>query len=386
MPDKDLIRIVIKNVEKKPNLRIQGGERIHPICEALIALLRQQFSDPELVKFITSEQDLRKVLAADAIIDYVPENKRSELKHKLMSNPTFDELVNMAALYIAENKRIQDGLVLRQASDETYKDKYFMRALRKASPTKVYVERSEIQNVHEKARKMKKRGRCLGIVTTVGLLALGISGYLYRTKIVNYTNYASKFRTEISSLQETIEEKSSQQQTILSEISVLEKRMQGNEQEIVNLEKRNAELGDAYKTKEQEVLGLEEELNEKRAEFATLTKKETRTKSINSDLEQKVTRKTKELANLEEQIKEKSAYLGELKSYLVNLEELKGTYAEVKRNIGGLEDSDLKKERMDYFNRKYQQITELIQQNKLKEASKLSAELKKEIQDAGKDK
>ncbi len=176
MTEENLIRIIVKEIEEKPQLTIRGGETLNPIVEALFAVFREQLTDEEIMKMVNSEKDIRKVLATDAIIDYIPQEKRDEFKRKISSLHNYNDIINMAALYLAESKRISNGEILKPVSDFE-KQKYFLRALKKADPSEVYVKESSAENLEKRAGKIRNRGIRRKVFAGILLVAMGFGAY-----------------------------------------------------------------------------------------------------------------------------------------------------------------------------------------------------------------
>jgi len=180
----NLQEIVIKLTEQKSDLRIPGMQDIHPMYEALIALLRKQLKDDELVTAINDEESLRRVLAADVFLENLPSNKRDKLITSLKSGKSLKEIVDEAALALSEDKRTQDGNILYRA-DQQSPDKYFMKALTRANPYNIYLEKVELDLIKRKTANIKKIDKIKKIIiaASVGvLISCGI--YLFKNRYV----------------------------------------------------------------------------------------------------------------------------------------------------------------------------------------------------------
>lgn len=150
----EIKEIVIKISEEKQDLRISGMGNIHPIYEALIALLRRQLKDDEIVGFIKDEESLRQALAEDYFLEYIQPDKRTELINAVKSGKSLREIVDQTALILSENKRIKDGKVLYRA-DSSNNSRYFLKSLSAANPHNIYVETYELKRIEEKAKKVR---------------------------------------------------------------------------------------------------------------------------------------------------------------------------------------------------------------------------------------
>jgi len=190
MTEENLDRIIIKLIEEKPNLRISGGEKLHPIYEAVLALLKQQFSDERIMEIIESESDLRKVLALDSIVDYIPSEKREQFMRETRDVKDYAEILNKAALYIAENKRVSDGKVLHPVS-EFEMQKYFLKAIKKANPNEIYLTESIVPKLEKKAEKIKRRKTRRIVFACILSSVLGLWAYNSGGKTLEYLSLLS---------------------------------------------------------------------------------------------------------------------------------------------------------------------------------------------------
>lgn len=181
----NLVEIVIGLGKKKDDLRIQGMQNIHPMYEALIALLRKQLKDDEIKDTIIDEKSLRTALVTDVFLEWVKPSYQSNLKSLLKSGKPLKEIVDQAALQIAEGKRMQDGNILYRADGQN-PDKFFMKALKKAKPCYIYIEKAELDSIKKRKDEIKKKNKIKKIVLAAlagFLITMGIYGIINYKKI-----------------------------------------------------------------------------------------------------------------------------------------------------------------------------------------------------------
>ena len=177
--NQDLEHIVIKIGEQKKVLRVEGLNNIHPIYEAVIALLRKNLQDKDICeRFLKDENSLREILVADAILDRLNSYQKNSLISLLKSGSSLKEIVDRAAIDIAEDKRAKDGKVLYSAQNYANESNYFMNALKYAPANSIYINSSEIPKIQEKARQIKKN-RIMGFIAAgIASITLLFGGYL----------------------------------------------------------------------------------------------------------------------------------------------------------------------------------------------------------------
>jgi len=183
MTEEDLERIIIKLGDEKLNLRLNGGEKLHPIYEAVLALLKQHLTDEQIVKRMNDESDLKKILAIDSLIDSIPEPKRQEFQKKINSISNYNEILSLASLYLAENKRIYDGNSLIPVSDFKMQE-YILRAIKKAEPENIFVNNKVIPDLEKRAKKIRKKMIRKTIALAVLSATVGAGVYFNRGAIV----------------------------------------------------------------------------------------------------------------------------------------------------------------------------------------------------------
>jgi tetrahydromethanopterin S-methyltransferase subunit F len=154
---------------------VQGLSNIHPIYEALTALLKKNLADQQFVnRYAKDENSLRESIAADVLLEHVKPKEKQHFMSLFQSGATLKDIVDGAALSIAENKRIKDGRILYLAADEAYSEPYFMAALKNISPSMVYIDSSAIEDVREKAKRVKRRRK----LKIIGGIAAGAAGLI----------------------------------------------------------------------------------------------------------------------------------------------------------------------------------------------------------------
>ena len=176
--DGSLARVIMKVGDGKGNLRVQGLKDIHPIYEALTALFKKNLSDSQIVaRYAKDEKSLREVIAVEALLDRVPENRKIDLASKLTSGKDLAELTDFAALEIAEGKRTKDGAVLEKASNHIYKP-FFKKALSNAEMYNVYIDKRELDKINENAKIAQIKTVWAITASAITAIALAASIYL----------------------------------------------------------------------------------------------------------------------------------------------------------------------------------------------------------------
>ena len=190
MANDDISRIVIKigakkTEDKKKNLRVEGLNNIHPIYEAVIALYKKYLSDSYVfnrfkINEKLNEDILRTVFATDALLDKLSDSQRKQVEGMFVSGSSLDEIVDMAALQITEDKRTKDGKVLYSTSEHGGWDKYFMKSLSYSPPSCIYFQSSELDNIKSRAYIMRKKRKTRTIITaSLGALLL-LCGIIFK--------------------------------------------------------------------------------------------------------------------------------------------------------------------------------------------------------------
>lgn len=165
------------------DLHIEGMENVHPIHEAIAALLCQNLPQNAIVsRFNQDPRSLNAVLIANAL--YGAARNKDELMRKVTSGAPLEEIIAQAALEISEGKRIKDGVVLIEHPSREFEDKYLIRAFREGYGNKLYISQSSLDNAKRKAKELKKETRTAYWVAT-GFLAAGLAvgGYFLNQKV-----------------------------------------------------------------------------------------------------------------------------------------------------------------------------------------------------------
>ncbi len=176
-------KLVAEMSEGKEYLRIEGGERLNPLQEALTALLKRQFSDQELMALIENEKDLRKILALDVLMEYIPTHARNFAIVDLLKDDSKADPVEKAAAYINGKKRIKKGELLKPAGPEFRKDAGFMEALKYANPDKIFFDAAQERRIKE-ARKNVKRKRKLVACLIIACILWLFSSFITNQRLI----------------------------------------------------------------------------------------------------------------------------------------------------------------------------------------------------------
>lgn len=176
--DNELAGIVIKIGEKRKSLQIKGLGFVHPMHEALIALLRNYLGDGSIVqRYVKDEQALRNIIATDAMMDNVPSGERAGIERALADNQPLERIVELASLAIVGNKRLIGGRLMVPLSQksELNENKYTLKSLGEISLDNVYVPESEVEKVVKgnEHRKKVRKGYLIAGAIGIGLLGLG---------------------------------------------------------------------------------------------------------------------------------------------------------------------------------------------------------------------
>ena len=141
--EEEVIRLVISMAEEKEEeapLHITGLENIHPLYEALIALLRQNLDDATIAGgFARSPESLRDVLVIDGLLPFLRQHQRKSLEGLLSQGKPLKEVLEYGALLLAEERRIADGNVVRCAAGAGHPGYFFMATLPAASPQHLFL-------------------------------------------------------------------------------------------------------------------------------------------------------------------------------------------------------------------------------------------------------
>ncbi|MDD5192124.1 MAG: hypothetical protein PHH54_00895 [Candidatus Nanoarchaeia archaeon] len=299
--------------KKSSNFSTEEGI-IHPIYEALTALLKEQVSDEEAKKRLIEEgqRGIKSVIIADGFLEMITQaNSRNDIKNMLNSGRPLAEIIDRAALYIADDKRTKDGLVLIR-SDSEKTDTCFRKALKKANPNLLYLEREELQKIKDRGEKMKKN-RPAKIFATIALaLVIAFAGNTYKNSLkkydLNFSHYNS-LKTQIPVLEKDIKNK---QNTL------------GNLQtEVYTTEQNLHRATEAYKNKIGEVSVLEKNIETKNYELGDLTRKAAYQRANFEGLEKTIKEKNEEIYKIDSNINTKKAELKEIEDNITNTKQEK---------------------------------------------------------------
>lgn len=203
---KDELSNILEEIGKKrPDLRIPHLEKIHPIYEALTALLRQHLPDDSIVRrYAKNEQSLRAIIATDVLLDYLGKKNSDNITKVLASGAPLNEIVERISLEIAEGKRVQEGKILVKITAEVEKDPYLEKKLKDINQSGIYIEKDKIPQFKEdveKIKKIKKIKKFVYLVISCAALTIGFYNFNnLKTKINEY--YTPK---DYISLQTTVE-------------------------------------------------------------------------------------------------------------------------------------------------------------------------------------
>ncbi len=186
---------------------------VHPIVEALVALLKRQLNDDEVEKRLVrakNEGEVKRILIIDEFLGKLNDHEKNEIENMMSSGKKLDEIIDYAALYIVENKRMQDGKVLHSVINSPVGIRRdILIALKKANPSEVYVTNAAIPRLEIDARKIKKKRIARWISSGLLIAVLGFGGFYSEKRIFNYFKLAdqkSKLEKELSNMEKRYSE------------------------------------------------------------------------------------------------------------------------------------------------------------------------------------
>jgi len=160
-----------------------GG--IHPIVEAIIALIKSQISDEEAIKRLLSsdKESIKSIFVIDSILERLKEDEqKTQLRQMLSSGNSLDDITERGALYLSENKRTSEGDVLYRIDEIPERQRRDLlgkiRKVRKNYPHGIYIKKDISSYLDRNAEKFRKN-RIIKY-SVIGTLTLGtlIGGYL----------------------------------------------------------------------------------------------------------------------------------------------------------------------------------------------------------------
>jgi hypothetical protein len=166
-------------VEKPSVLAGEMGD-IHPIHEAVVALLKSQVSDSEAQQCLqrTEKDAIKEIIVADVFMGRVRnETWKNELRAMLREGKPLELLIDKAALYLSENKRVHEGDVLYRpsllpADTRRYVEKR-TKGFVKNHPNSIYIQKGVIDYVDANKRRFKRNKR-IGYAL-IGAISLGLA-------------------------------------------------------------------------------------------------------------------------------------------------------------------------------------------------------------------
>ncbi len=198
MTSKNLDTIIIRIVEEKEEqgpLHVDGLENIHPMHEALVALFKQNLNDQEIAeRYAKNAESIREVLVVDALLPYLNSTQCQSIKHLLSQGSPLKEILEHGALLLAEERRIRDGNVIRNAENYGFSRPYlkagllnaplnlfFKLALSTFSPRDIYFTQQVADKLKEKEKTYKTCAMRTIAIGAVAALILGNVVYSYRS-------------------------------------------------------------------------------------------------------------------------------------------------------------------------------------------------------------
>lgn len=301
MKEDSLIEKIRGLYSKKSSNFSTGEGKVHPIYEALAALLKEQVSDKDAEKRLIEEGEkgIKSVIIADGLLGMLSSCQREDIKSMFGSGKSLAEIINKASLYIADDKRAKDGFVLVRANSEK-PNSCFRKALKKADVSLLYIETNELNKIKDRAEKIKKRipKKILACLAIASMLTF--SGFLYKSQLKKYhlsLSHYNSLKTQIPLFEADIKNKQSALGEMQSKVYTTEK----------NLE----QTAEFYQSKLVEVSEIEKQISSKKYELSELAK-EAKIKDINIySTKSEIANKKSEISKLDEDIGKKK---GELKS------------------------------------------------------------------------
>jgi tetratricopeptide (TPR) repeat protein len=202
-------KTMIEILQDKKNLRLVGGEHLNPLYEAIIAANKKIYKDAEIINLVKDEESLRAALGTDVFLEQISnERDRNRLKALILSGEPLKEVLQMAAIYLAGNKRAQDGIVLTSfASIPKGSRKYILRRLKQVSYADIYVRETEVPHLIKFAERARAR-RYLRNIFLSGLIIFFI--YLARSphqEKIEDAGQKIRLENSVANLEEAIQQK-----------------------------------------------------------------------------------------------------------------------------------------------------------------------------------
>lgn len=185
MANDEIINLIIRIAEEKEEnepLHVSGLESIHPMYEALIALLKQNLNDASIAqRFAKNPDSLREVLVVDGMLPFLRPEQKHSLEKLLTQGAPLKEIFERGSLLIAEDRRVMNGEIIRNAGQQGARGYFFKMALPSVSPQNLYLSADELNRVQTKATKFKKYAIRGALIGTAALMLTGY--YLYSNRI-----------------------------------------------------------------------------------------------------------------------------------------------------------------------------------------------------------
>lgn len=180
----NLLEIIEKLfLERSSNFYNETG-KIHPIYEAVAALLTQLLDDEEAIKRLLSsdKESLKSVIITDGILGRLKEDEQKrQLRQMLSSESSLDDIIERGALYLSETKRTSEGDILYRIDKIPERQRRDLlgeiKRVRKNYPDCIYIKK-DILNYLDRNTKKFRRNKIIKYFI-IGTLALGtlIGGY-----------------------------------------------------------------------------------------------------------------------------------------------------------------------------------------------------------------
>ena len=148
--------------ERRTNLAGNNSE-IHPIYEAVVALLIKCVSDEEAKKRLLKgdEESVKSILIVDKLLEVLKDNsQKQQLRTMLSSGQSLDAIIEKSALYLSEGKRTDGGDVLYRIDALQPKQRRYLirkiRRIRRKYPLGVYIKTDVFDYINKNAGKFRK--------------------------------------------------------------------------------------------------------------------------------------------------------------------------------------------------------------------------------------
>lgn len=172
-------------VEKPTNFIGETGD-VHPMYEALSALLKTQLTDETARKrlLMGKKDDLKAILLADYVVGSVSSAaQKNEIRKLLESGQSIDAIAERAAVYLAETKRSNEGDILQTLSGLSRADQRNFRnnikAIATTFPGRIYLKKEVIDHLRQNKIKFQAYLALKYVGFAAAIAGAGTAAYMF---------------------------------------------------------------------------------------------------------------------------------------------------------------------------------------------------------------